>query len=173
MSVNTVPDKVINYNVYSEGEQLIGVSGEVTLPKLEAMSETVSGAGIAGEFECPTPGHFGSMTIEIPFRTIIDQSFSLMVPAAQTLILRASQHSLDVSGGTFNKRQLKITLKVIPKGVELGTMGVSKPTDTKNTLEVIYIKIVENGDTLLELDKLNFIYIVNGTDVFADIRDQI
>jgi len=173
MSVNSVPDKVVNYNVYNEGEQLVGVSGEVSLPKMDAMTETVSGAGIAGEFESPTPGHFGSMTIEIPFRTLIDQSFSLMVPEAKTLILRANQQSFDISGGTFNQRALKITLKVIPKGVELGTLGVSKPTDTKNTLEVIYIKIVENGDTLLELDKLNFIYIVNGTDVFADIKDNI
>jgi len=173
MSVNTVPDKVLNYNVYNEGEQLIGVSGEVTLPKLEAMTETISGAGIAGEIESPSPGHFGSMTIEIPFRTLIDQSFNLMVPEAKTLILRANQQSLDISAGAINQRALKITLKVIPKGIELGTLGVSKPTDTKNTLEVIYIKIVENGDTLLELDKFNFVYIVNGTDVFADIKDNI
>jgi P2 family phage contractile tail tube protein len=171
--VNSIPEKVVNYNVYQEGEKLVGVSGEVTLPNLEAMTETVSGAGIAGEFESATPGHFSSTQIEVPFRTILDPAFNLFTPGAKTLILRASQQSFDVSAGAVNHRALKIILKVMPKSLDLGTLGVGKPTETKNTLEVLYIKIVEDGYTLLELDKLNFIYIVNGTDVFADIRDQI
>jgi P2 family phage contractile tail tube protein len=173
MSVNSIPEKVVNYNVYLEGEKLVGVSGEVTLPNLEAMTETIGGAGIAGEFESATPGHFSSTQMEVPFRTILDPSFNLFTPEAKTLILRASQQSFDVSGGMVNHRGLKIILKVMPKGLDLGTMGVGKPTETKNTLEVLYIKIVEDGYTLLELDKLNFIFIVNGVDVFENIRDQI
>ena len=29
-----IPDKIQNFNVYTDGEQLIGVSGEVTLPEI-------------------------------------------------------------------------------------------------------------------------------------------
>ena len=65
--------------------------------------------------------------MEIPFRTIMDQSFKLMVPGAQTLYLRAAQQSYDIAAGRINQRGLKITLKVIPKGINLGTMGVGKP----------------------------------------------
>lgn len=170
---NPIPEKVVNFNVYNEGEKLVGVSGEVTLPNLEAMTETISGAGIAGEFESPTPGHFGSLTVEIPFRVLYDQSFKLMVPQGQTITLRASQQSYDVAGGEIQHRGLKVILKVIPKGIDLGKISVGGPTDTKNTLEILYIKIVENGVTLLELDKANFIYIVNGVDVLANVRAQI
>lgn len=172
-SVNPIPEKVVNYNVYNGANKLVGVSAEITMPNLETMTETISGAGLAGEFESPTPGHFGSISMEIPFRTIMDQSFKLMVPGAQTLYLRAAQQSYDIAAGRINQRGLKITLKVIPKGINLGTMGVGKPTETTNTLEVLYIKIDENGKTLLELDKLNFIFKVNGTDILEPIRRLI
>lgn len=177
MPVNPIPEKVVNYNVYDEGEKLVGVTAEVTLPNLENMTEAISGAGLAGEFESPTPGHYGSIQIEIPFRTLNDPSFKLAVPGGRTLTLRAAQQSYDVSAGRLQHRGLKITLKVLPKGLDLGTLAVAKPTETKNTLEVVYIKI-EEGEagamtTLLELDKLNFICIINGVDVLEQVRALI
>ena len=173
MSVNAIPEKIVNFNIYDEGEKLIGISGEIKLPKLEGKSETISGAGIAGEFDSQTPGHFGNIDIEIPFQTVLDKSFSLMAPEGKTIILRGSQQSYDVSAGTINFVPLKITLRVVPKGLDLGTLGVGKKTDTKNTLTVLYLKVDVDGKTMLELDKLNFIYKVNGTDVFETIREQI
>ena len=41
MSKN-IPTKINNYNVYNEGEKLLGVGDELTLPDFEATSETVS-----------------------------------------------------------------------------------------------------------------------------------
>jgi len=172
MAVNPIPEKVVNYNVYDETDKLIGLSSEVSLPNLEAMTETISGAGIAGEYESPTPGHFGSISIEIPFRVIYDTSFKLMTKG-RTLVLRASQQSYDVAGGSVEFRPLKITLKTIPKGIDLGTIAPGKTTETKNTFEIVYIKIEENRKTLLELDKLNFVYIVNGVDILGPVRNQI
>lgn len=173
MGVNPIPEKVVNFNVYDEGNKLVGVSGEITLPNLEAMSETISGAGIAGEYESPTPGHFGSISMEIPFRVLYDSSFDLMEPTGRNIVLRASQQSYDVAGGKIEYRALKITIKTLPKGIDLGKLGVGKMTETKNTVEVLYIKVEENGKTLLELDKLNFVFKVNGKDVLSKVRSQI
>jgi uncharacterized protein len=111
--------------------------------------------------------------MEIPFRVIHDKSFLLLKPSGETIVLRASQQSYDVAAGEVKYRGLKITVKGTPKGHELGKIAVGSPSDSKVNLEVLYLKIEENGQTLLELDKLNFIYIVNGVDVFADIRNQI
>ena len=171
--MSTIPEKVVNYNVYDSNEKLVGISGEITLPNLESMSETISGAGIAGEIESPTPGHFGSLSIEIPFRTILDQTFRMMEPRGRTITLRASQQSHNISAGQIEYKGLKITLRTMPKGIDLGTLGVGKPTETKNTLEILYIKIELDGTTLLELDKINFIFTVNGYDVLGDVRNQI
>ncbi|SFP11238.1 phage major tail tube protein [Salibacterium halotolerans] len=169
----TIPEKVINYNVYDDTDVLKGVSAEVTLPTLENMSETVSGAGILGEYESPTPGHFSSTTLEIPFRTLHDPSFTLMENRGRSIVLRAAQQSYDMARGETRSRGLKITVRGIPKGNEMGTLGIGTPTESTNTLELLYIKIEEDGRTLLELDKTNFIFNVNGRDQLAEIRDQI
>lgn len=66
---NKVPERLINFRVYNDGNDLLGVAN-VDLPSIEAMSDTVSGAGIAGEVESPILGHFGSMTATFTWRTI-------------------------------------------------------------------------------------------------------
>ncbi|MEH7122112.1 phage major tail tube protein [Bacillus sp. JJ1773] len=170
---NPIPEKVVNYNVYDDTEKLVGVAAEVTLPTLEAMSETISGAGLLGEYESPTPGHFSSITIEIPFRTLMDKSFNMLKNKGRSIVLRAAQQSYDTAQGKISQRGLKITLRGIPKALELGKLAVGSPTESKNTIEVLYLKIEENGRVLLELDKLNFVYIVDGEDLLADIRNLI
>lgn len=169
----TIPEKIVNFNVYNDAEKLVGVSNEITLPDFEAMSETISGAGIAGEYESTTPGHFSSQEIEMSFRTISDPSFRFLKNRGQTIILRAAQQSYDVSRGKTSVRPLKITIRGIPKGLNLGKLGVGTPTETASKIEILYIKIEENGKTLLELDKLNFIFIVDGDDLLEDVRNAI
>ena len=170
---NSIPEKISGYNVYDDAEQLIGISAEVTLPSLESNAEEVSGAGLLGSYESPTLGHFGSITIEIPFRTLIQKSFSLLKYSGRSLVLRAAQQSLDVSQGKLTQRGLKITIKSLPKALELGKLAVGSGTESKNTLEIIYIKIEEDGKKLLELDKLNYVYIVDGEDMLAGIKKLI
>ena len=72
MAIPAIPSKINNYNVYNVAERLIGVGDEVPLPDFEALADTISGAGILGELDDPTVGHFSNMEMEIPFR-VIDQ----------------------------------------------------------------------------------------------------
>ena len=167
-----IPEKLTNFNVYDAGKRLVGVTSELTLPNLEAMTETVSGAGIMGEYDSVTPGHFGSITAEMSFRTLYDENFSLLDPKGKTLIFRGSQQFNDTEKGLVN-RALKITIRGKAKGVDLGKLGVGTPLETKIPFEVTYIKVEENNKVLLELDKLNYIYILNGVDVLKEIRNQI
>ena len=81
-----IPSKINMFNVYKDGNTLAGLSGEVTLPDFEAISETISGPGILGEIDDPTIGHFGSQEIEIPFRNITDDTFILMNPGDEVNI---------------------------------------------------------------------------------------
>jgi P2 family phage contractile tail tube protein len=171
--MNPIPEKVINYNAYDDTEKLVGVTGEITLPNLEAMSETISGAGILGEYDSASAGHFGAMAIDITFRTLFEKSFSLLANSGRPLILRAAQQSYDVASGKVQYRGLKITLKGPPKGLNLGKIGVGAATETTNTMEVLYIKIEEDGKVLLELDKLNYIYILDGEDQLSGFINLI
>ena len=53
-----IPTKIAKYEVYKDGTKLIGRGEEMTLPSFETPTNTVSGAGILGEYEDPTPGYF-------------------------------------------------------------------------------------------------------------------
>ncbi|WP_100406673.1 phage major tail tube protein [Bacillus solitudinis] len=170
---NPIPEKVINYNVYDDVDKLVGVNASVTLPNFEAMTETISGAGIAGEFESVTPGHFGAQELEIQFRTITEQSFKLFRQRGRSIVLRAAQSSYDMAGGVSRPRALKITFRGQPKNLNLGSVAVGGMTETANVMEILYIKIEENGRTVLEYDKLNFVFIVDGEDILGNIRNMI
>ena len=92
MANGIIPDKLHDFNVYSNANKLIGISGEVKLPELAAMSETLSGPGIMGEIDSPTPGFFSGMEQEIPFRTLYEDMFSLMSPLDAVDITRDPDH---------------------------------------------------------------------------------
>lgn len=165
-----IPVRIANFNAYSADNRLIGVTGEITLPNLEEMTETVSGAGIYGEIDVATPGHFGSLNFEIPFRTLTEQAFALLRHDGKALTLRGASQFLDEKSGATEMRQLKIVLKGPAKGLDLGKLGVSQGTETKVTLEAWYIKIVMGDKVLLELDKLNAVYILDGKDMVSNLK---
>ncbi|MFP7470001.1 phage major tail tube protein [Niallia taxi] len=173
MAAVVIPDKVYDYNAYDESEKLIGLTGEVTLPNLESMTSTLTGAGILGEVETTNAGHFGSLTVELTMKTLFQKSFDFLAHSGKSLILRGAQTGYDSKNGQVSYRGLKITMKWMPKGLELGTLGKNTPTESKNTLEIFYLKIEENGKLMLELDKLNYVYKVNGKDQLAAIKKLI
>ena len=89
MSNNVVPEKLINFRAYNDGNDLLGVT-DVQLPSLDAMTETVKGAGIAGEVDSPVLGHFGSMETVLNWRTISKPGMNLASQKGVSLDLRGS-----------------------------------------------------------------------------------
>ena len=59
-----IPQKLINCRVYNNGTDLIGIA-DVDLPKLEPMTDTVKGAGVAGEIDDPVLGHYKAMVMSV------------------------------------------------------------------------------------------------------------
>ncbi len=167
-----VPEKLINFRVYLDGSDMIGVA-DVTLPKLEAMTETVKGAGIAGEVDSPTLGHLGSMETVLNWRTLEKSNLSLAAPTGVHLDLRGAQQIYDSASGKYLVRAVKVVVVGIAKSTELGKMEVGSTTDTSNTIETTYMKISVDGEDIAEIDKYNYIYSVNGTDFLADVRKAI
>lgn len=170
MSINSIPEKIINYNVYNELEKLVGVGAEFKLPSFEEQTETISGAGIAGEYESPTPGHFASQEVEIPFRVLNASALELMKKRLTTIFLRGAIQELDISTGKIVEKDFKVTIRGLHKGLDCGTIAPGKPMEATCKIEVLYTKIEAAGATLLEVDKLNMVHVVNGEDQLAKIR---
>jgi uncharacterized protein len=169
---NPVPERLINFRAYLEGNNLIGVA-DVELPTIELMSDTVSGAGIAGEVESPLIGHVASMTTKINFRTVTEKAMSLAAPKAHAIEFRGSQQIHDAGAGTYETVPVRVAMRAIPKNIELGKLEVGATTESGNEFEVTYLKIVVNNVDRIEIDKYNFKYVVDGVDYLARVRDDL
>ena len=60
-----------------------------------------------------------------------------------------------------------------PKKTELGKLDVGTTTGSSNTIETNYIKVIIAGETVLEVDKYNYISNIGGTDYLADVREAL
>lgn len=168
-----IPEVIHSFNVYKGGNKLIGLTGEVTLPDFGAMTATVSGSGILGEFEEALIGMFGSMEQEIPFRVLDDDIFSLMNPLeVLDLTLRASEQYTVQNTGAIDFKGMRVVLRGKQKGFKPGKVQNGTQMDSSVTIEVVYIMIEIDGKQKVELDKLNFVFKVNGVDLLEKVRRQ-
>jgi len=170
--MSVLPENMINYMAYLDGETFVGTAN-IELPSLDQLTEKVKGAGIAGEVEAPVMGHFDVLTLGITWRTITPEAMALAAPGAHALDFRGSQQNYDAASGTYSYVPVKVVVRATPKKTSLGKMAVAGQTDTKNELEVIYLKVYIDGRETLELDKYNFIYRVMGVDYLAEVRQSL
>lgn len=170
--MNTIPEIINNFNIYKDGNILIGVSGEVTLPDFEGMTETISGAGLLGEYDAVNPGQFSAQELEVPFRLAYGDIYTVLNSQTINLTLRGS---LQISNGAGERENvgMRVIVQGSPKKLTGGTVAAGKPMSAAVTLALTYIKIEINGETSVELDKLNSVFVVNGTDRLAAIKALI
>jgi len=162
-----IPEVLNHYNVYNDkAEKLIGISGEIELGELEALTDTLEGAGVLGEIEDAVTGQFASIKIKIPFSVLYEDMFSIIdTTNPPQLTLRASMQCMDPTTGATGYYPVKIVVR--------GKATKGKKMEPEVELEVLYIKIQINNKTTLELDKLNFKFVLNGKDMLAKIRSQV
>lgn len=176
MSMGIVIPEVLNhYNVYNDrAKKLIGISGEIELGELEALTDTIEGAGVLGEIEDPVTGQFASIKMKIPFSVLYEDLFSIInTTTPPQLTLRASMQCMDPKSGATGYYPVKIVVRGKATNTSLGKAAKGKKMEPEVELELLYIKIQINNQTTLELDKLNFKFVLNGVDMLAKIRSQI
>lgn len=170
-----IPEVLNHYNVYDDkAKKLIGISGEIELPELEALTDTLEGAGILGEIEDPVTGQFASAKIKIPFSVLYEDLFGIInTTKPPQLTLRASMQCMDPTTGATGYYPVKIVVRGKATNTALGKVAKGKKGEPEVELEILYIKIQINNKTTLELDKLNFKFSLNGVDMLAKIRSQV
>lgn len=167
-----VPEKLINFRVYNDGNDLLGVA-DVTLPNFEAMTETIKGAGLAGEIDSPVLGHFGSMELQLNWRTLYQNNLKFIAQKSFNFDLRSANQVKDSESGDYIVQPVKIVARCVPKNSEPGKLDVGTTSDTSNTFEVDYIKISVDGEEIVEVDKYNYICKINGVDYLSEVREAL
>lgn len=161
---------ISNFNAYTGGNVLIGVTGEFTMPSLTAMTSTVSGPGVLGEYDTPVPGHFSEIEQVVPFRVLYGDAFDLMTVGEVTdLTLRGAMQGAD-GQGNISQTQIRIVMRGRCKKLEGGKMKAGNSMDASVTLSLVYLLIEVDGSPKVELDKLNAVYKIGGVDQLAEIK---
>ena len=99
-------ESVINFAVYEDSVEYVGMAS-ASLPDLTALTQSVSGAGIAGNVEAVILGHFEAMTLGLNFRTTTPQSIKLSEPRRHTIDLRVAQQTEDTVAGAVAVQSVK------------------------------------------------------------------
>ena len=169
---NNVPERLINFRVYNDSNDLLGIA-TVDLPEIAAMSDTVSGAGIAGEVESPVLGHFASMTTTFTWRTIESSAMTLCQQKAHAVEIRGSQQVYDGTSGTYSTVPVRASMRIVPKTVSLGSFEPGSTTDTEQEFEVLYLKLFVNNKEMIEIDKYNYVAKFGTEDALAGVRSDL
>ena len=170
--MNIVPERLIAAKVYGESSELIGIA-DITLPNIENMTETISGAGIAGEIDSPTLGHFSAMTLGMTFRTMNKSMFEFAKAKSHDLDIRAAQQQYDAGNGEYNVQPVRVFVRGLPKNINLGNANTGQTTESAIELEVVYLKVTVDDKVQLEIDKFNFVFNVGGTDYLQAVRSAL
>ena len=168
-----VPEAIHSYNVYNGTNRIIGTTGAVELPSFQYITNTMSLAGMPGEYDAPVIGHVASQKIKIPFTMIDKDAYFAMVAGEEDIILRASIQTREIETSKADSVNMVVTLRGITTEYELGSLEKAKLMNSSITKEMTYIKIIIGNEVCLEYDKFNNIYIVDGKDMFAKVRANL
>lgn len=172
---DTISNKTIDYRVYSRRTgtpKKIGNTKTVVLPSIEKLTDTLKGSGILGEIDLPSYGQFASMEIEIT--TGVSDEFNLPeLLETNDIELRWVVDAVDPSTGKTTTIPHKAFIKCINKSGEEGTVEPGAGMEGSFKHEVISYKRIINGKEVLNIDKLNGIYAINGVNKLANVTNNL
>lgn len=167
-----IDELVINYSIYEDATEYLGTT-EVTLPDLSFLTEEMSGAGIAGKVEEVIIGHLEAMSTTLNFRTVTAAAVKLMEPRVHKIDLRVAQQRMNMQTSATEVAPVKHIMKVKPKKTALGKLAAASTADVSGEYAVSYYAMYIDGEKVIEIDPLNFICIINGTDYLEEVRKAL
>ena len=171
--INDVPWNEINFEVYAEGDRLIGLA-TFDMSELEFLSTDIKGAGIAGEFSVPTRGHLSNYTVTLHWRILYENSLQFLRQGEGLhFSLRGAWERYDAALGIREVHALRVDMRGHTSKLTMGKWEPAETSDTELELTLDYIKVICDDNDIFEHDKFNFIHVVNGVDYLADVRTAL
>lgn len=149
-----IPNHVTNYSVFLQGRRLIGCA-DITLPKLENLSDTLKGSGIFGEIDMPVQAHFKSYTALIKWITIVDDAIFATIQDGAQLDCWAAHQLHDSGTNKIIHQGWRYIMGTAPKSLNFGKLEVGTKGEGESEYELISLRVLRNDQIMLEVDKEN------------------
>ncbi|WP_142413061.1 phage major tail tube protein [Hathewaya massiliensis] len=169
-----ISNKTINYSVYVNNDgrvSKIDDTTEVKLPEVEMLSDTIKGSGILGEVDFPTFLQPGSMGLEISMRTSNEKLGDLI--GAHSLEIRWVTDVFDTNNIKVGINAHKAFIQCINKKFDEGKVAMGEAQEGSLEYEVFAYKRTINGKEILNIDKFNGIFAINGKNLSQDIQNAL
>jgi P2 family phage contractile tail tube protein len=163
-----ISGSVIAHKFYDGGVE-IGDNVSCQLPSIENGTTEVKGAGILGALDMPSSGQLNAMAFTANMRSINKGSINLSRPGVHNIELRFVKDT-KTDGGETIPEGTKIFVTGVFKKFDPGKVEENGTMDGSIEFEVLRYRIVINGIEVLLIDKVNFIYKVNGVDYMERVR---
>ena len=163
----------IAFRVYYQGTDLLGLA-TLEMPQIQYITETLNGAGIAGEIESPVIGLTQSMTCKMSFTSATSNVFDSLNWTLQPLFeCYSALQYVDESTGIRDSVPYRINMIGRPKSMSLGSLEQGKKHSNEEELELTRLEVLLDGKEKLLIDKLQFTHRVNGVDLLQSVRVQM
>ena len=162
-----LPSKLKNFAYFSDGTNYAGKIPEIALPKLSRKMEEIRNGGMDGSVEADMGGEL--LTLEVTAGGLArDMLRQFGATSANAYLSRfAGAYQRDDTGTTD---AVEVIVRGRPKEIDMGSAKPGDDTSHKFTITCSYYKLVINGRTEIEIDRLNFIFNVGGVDRLAQQR---
>lgn len=165
-----LPSKLKAFNVFHNGENYAGKVPEITLPKLTRKMEDYQGGGMGG----PIKIDFGQEAIQMEWtgggflKSVLQQYGALKHDAV--LLRFAGAYQAEDSD---TPDAIEIVVRGRHSEVDMGNAKAKEDTAFKVTTAASYYKLSVNGEDVIEIDFVNMIEKINGTDLLQALRTAI
>ncbi len=167
-----IPEIINNFKVYNgDGNELIGVTADMSLAELNNLTAEIRGAGIAGAYNTPVIGQYGSMQQEVPFRVLYKEMAEMINPLKPTRVnVRGAIQVTDKATGVARMCGFRYVVGGHCVATKPGTAQPGSPMNGSVTIEMTYVLIEIDGEKVVEIDKLNNICWIDGVDLLEEVR---
>lgn len=162
-----LPRKIKNFTTFVDGHNCVGEMPEVTLPKLARKMDDYRSGGMSA----PVKADYGmeGMEAELTAAGYMKELFTSWGT------LRHDGVMLRFAGALQGDDSESVdSLEVVMRGrfseIDPGTAKPGEATAIKYKAPLSYYKLSINGETLIEIDAVNMIEMVNGVDRLAETR---
>ena len=169
-----IPNMLKDANVYVNGEDFAG-KAELEPPKVTQLTEDYTAMGISGKVNLPFHGQVDSMEGTLKFSSIVANAHKILCDpsTAHHVDVRGSVQQYDTQSGKMEEFPVKIILRAFFKEASHPVYKAAQNEGPEFTFSAIYMKVTIDGEDVLEVDPMSYIYRVNGTDVLQQTKTNL
>lgn len=165
-----LPAKLKNFNVFADGDNWMGLVGEVQLPKLAKKVEQWRGGGMLSELDIEMG--LEKMEVELKLGGLVVKAMRMFgqIGVAGAMLRFRGAYQED---GVGTVQPAELVMRGMVTEVDPGSAKVGDNTEWPMKATLSYIKWTIGGRTEVEIDVLNCIMMIDGIDRMAAIRAAI